>query len=144
MKNVEKKEIARGLFIKSLFNRKEIAKHVDVTEKTLRGWIEDGEWETMKDAMQITRPRLLQDAYAQLNAINRRIENDLNNIPTKELSDAKGVIRKEIETFSFQPIHKYIEVFEEFLEYVSKNQPDKIYDFAMLSQSFINQLKKSR
>lgn len=142
MRNAEKKEVARGLFVKSTFNRKEIALHVGVTEKTLRNWIDEGNWEEMKDSLQITRPQLLKDAYAQLNAINRKIETEMGNIPTKDLSDAKAVIRKEIEAFSTQPIHKYIEVFEESIDFLSKHDPSKIADFAEWSQEFINQLSK--
>lgn len=142
MKNAEKKEVARGLYVKSTFTRKEIALHVGVTEKTLRNWIEEGNWDAMRDSLQITRPQLLKDAYAQLNAINRHIEEKLNNIPTKEFSDSKAVIRKEIEAFSTQPIHKYIEVFEESIDFLSKNHPSKIAEFAEWSQEFINQLSK--
>lgn len=144
MTQAEKKELARNLYVKSDFNRKEIASQVGTTEKTLRKWIEEGEWDVMKDSLQITRPRLLQDAYAQLNAINRFIETELKGIPTKELSDAKGVIRKEIETFSDQPIHKYIEVFEEFIGYLSKTNPSKVVEFAQLTQEFINQLNRGK
>lgn len=144
MTNAEKKDLARNLYVKTDMKRKEIASQVGTTEKTLRGWIEDGEWDKMKDAIQITRPKLLQDAYAQLNAINRHIEEKCGGIPTKDLSDAKAVIRKEIEAFSTQPIHKYIEVFEEFIQFLATNEPSKINDFASLSQTFINQLSRSK
>lgn len=144
MNNAEKKDLARSLYIKSDMTRKEIAQRVSTTEKTLRKWIDDDGWDKMKDSLQITRPQLLQDAYAQLNAINRHIEEKLQGIPTKDLSDAKGVIRKEIETFSEQPIHKYIEVFEDFIGYLSKTTPSKVAEFAVLSQEFINQLNKSK
>jgi len=142
MNNAEKKELARNLYVKSDFNRKEIAAQVGTTEKTLRRWIEEGEWDKTKDALQITRPKLLQDAYAQLNAINRHVEENLGGIPTKDLSDAKAILRKEIEVFDFQPIHKYIEVFEDFIQYLSKNEPAKVSEFATLSQRFINQLNR--
>ncbi len=142
MKNAEKKELARGLFLKSSLNRKQIADQVRVTEKTLRNWIEKEDWETLKDSMMITRPQLLQDAMAQLKAINKKIREELNNVPTKELSDAKGVIRKEIEIFSNQPLHRYIEVFEEYIDWLAKNDPDKLSEFAQSSQAFINDLSK--
>ncbi|MCX8482126.1 MAG: hypothetical protein ORN50_00995 [Crocinitomicaceae bacterium] len=144
MKNDEKRELARNLYVKSDFTRKQIAAQVVVTEKTLRKWIDEGEWDKMKDSLQITRPRLLQDAYSQLAKINTYINEKLDGIPNKELSDAKAVIRKEIETFSDQPIHKYIEVFEEFISYLAKTQPASVQEFAKLSQEFINQLNKAK
>jgi transposase len=142
MKLVEKRNLAQGLFVKSSLNRKEIAQQIGVTEKTLRSWIEAGEWEKQKSAMQITRPQLLQEAYTQLQAVNQVIIETYKGIPTKELSDVKAVLRKEIESFSWQPIHKYIEVFEDFLAYLSKTEPAKLQSFATLSQNFINQLSK--
>jgi hypothetical protein len=144
MNNAEKKNLAKTLFVKSTMNRKQIAAQVSVTEKTLRSWIELDNWEDLKNSQTITRSQLLQDAYNQLRAINQKIETELNGVPTKELSDAKGVIRKEIEHFSHQPIYKYVEVFEEFIEHLAKNAPVELTKFAELSQNFIAQLSKRK
>jgi predicted transcriptional regulator len=144
MKNADKKILAKNLFVKSSMNRKEIALQVGVTEKTLRNWVELDNWEELKDAQTITRAQLLQDAYNQLKAINKKIEEDFNGIPSKELSDAKGVIRKEIEHFSKQPIYQYIEVFEEFIDYLVKNHPKQTTEFAKLSGEFINEISKRK
>jgi len=140
----EKKQLAQSLYVKSDFTRKQIAEQVGVTEKTLRGWITDGEWDTMKDALQVTRPQLLIEAYSQLKAVNTKIRDDFGNVPNKELSDAKGVLRKEIEILSNQPIHKYIEVFEDFIQFLSKNDPKELSKWASLSQLFINEIVKER
>lgn len=142
MKLADKKHLAQSLYVKSELSRKAIAEQVNITEKTLRKWIELGEWDKMKDAMQITRPQLLQEAYAQLQAINQIIREEHNNVPPKDLSDAKGVIRKEIEAFSSNPIHRYIECFEDFIDYLSKNQPGQLRTFASLSMEFINELQR--
>ena len=144
MKNLEKKELAGALYTKSQLNRKQIATQVGTTEKTLRKWIEEENWDAIKDSLQITRPQLLQESYQQLAAINKKIKEDFGGVPNKELSDAKGVIRKEIEAFSVQPLYKYIEVFEEFIDYLSKNEPALINQFAIASQNFINQINKSK
>jgi predicted transcriptional regulator len=144
MKNAEKKTLAKTLFVKSSMNRKEIATQVGVTEKTLRNWIDGDNWEELKNSQTITRSQLLQDAYNQLRAINQKIEIDFKGIPTKELSDAKGVIRKEIEHFSHQPIYKYVEVFEEFIEYTSKISPSDLNKFSELSQGFIAHISKRK
>lgn len=144
MKIVDKKNLAQSLYVKSDLSRKQIAENAGVTEKTLRNWISEGEWDKQRDAIQITRPQLLQEAYSQLKAINEKIKTEFGNVPNKELSDAKGVIRKEIELLSNQPIHKYIECFEEFIDYLSQNEPKELTKFASLSQQFINQLAKDR
>lgn len=144
MKIADKKHLAQSLYVKSDNTRKQIAKTVGITEKTLRKWIDEGEWDKMKDAIQVTRPQLLQEAYSQLKAVNEKIRDDFGNVPTKDLSDAKGVLRREIELLSNQPIHKYIECFEDFIQYLSKNEPKELTKFAQLSQSFINELAKNR
>jgi transposase len=144
MNNREKQEQARGLYVKSTYNQKEIASIVKVTPKTLSKWVKDGNWDEQRDSLQITRPQLLQEAYAQLKAINQRIQTDFAGVPNKELSDAKAVIRKEIEALSSQPIHRYIEVFEEYIDWLSKTHPVQLTDFATSSQEFIHQLSKRK
>jgi transposase len=143
MKIAEKKIVAQGLFTRSTMTRKEIASTVDVTEKTLRGWIVDGNWEQMRDAMQITKPKLLNDAYRQLAAINKKIDDELGGVPNKELSDAKATIRKEIEKFETSPIHIFVEVFEELIDFLSKNDPEKLQEFTMITQRFLMHKNRS-
>lgn len=144
MKTAEKKQLAQSLYVKSQMNRNKIAENVQITEKTLRKWIEEGDWDKQKDALQITRPQLLQEAYSQLKAINEKIRDEFGNVPNKELSDAKGVVRKEIELLSNQPVHRYIEVFEDFIDWLRQNDPKELTKFASLSMQFINQLTKER
>jgi len=146
MTNEEKKRLAYALYVKTSDKmlRKDMAKKVNVSEKTLRKWIDENGWDEQRDALQITRPQLLQEAYAQLKAINQVIASEHNNVPTKELSDAKAIIRKEIEAFSQQPIHRYIEVFEDFIPYLQKNEPKLLHDFARLSQDFISEISKTK
>ena len=140
MTNKEKKQLAYSLFIKSSFNRKEIAKQVGCTEKTLRNWIEKEDWQSIKEAQTLTRSKLLQDAYSQLKAINEKINDDFGGIPNKELSDAKAVIRKEIEALSNHPLHLYVEVFTEFLDWVNENEPKDVQKIVALSDGFINNI----
>ncbi len=137
MTNAEKKRLAKSLYIKSGQNKKQIATQVSVTEKTLRNWAEIGDWEELKNASTITRSELLKASYRQLKAINEKIEDDHNGIPTKELSDAKGVIRKEIEALSEMPLHQYISVATEFTEHLSKNNPRALIGTVELLNDFI-------
>mgnify|MGYP000400948523 CR=1 FL=1 len=140
MTNKEKKALAYSLFVKSSYNRKQISNQVGCTEKTLRNWIKDGDWESIKEAQTLTRSKLLQDAYTQLKAINEKINNDFGGVPNKELSDAKGVIRKEIETLSDNPLHVYVEVFTEFVDWVGENHNVKSITVLELADEFVNHL----
>lgn len=139
MTNKEKKQLAQSLYVKSGLTKKDIAKQVGCTEKTLRSWIDKGEWNAIKEAESITRGQLLSDAYKQLNAINREIEDNHKGIPNKQLSDAKGVIRKEIEALSENPLHVYVEVFQEFTHWVLKTNPSELKNMTGMCNSFIEE-----
>lgn len=143
MKISEKKALAESLFIKSSLNRKEIALQIGITEKTLRSWIDNGNWETIKDSQTITRSKLLMNAYQQLNAIDKEIHENFGGIPNKMLSDAQGVLVKKIESLSRQPIHKYVEVFEDFLSFLSQNHPENIQTFMDLSRKYLDSVAKN-
>jgi len=136
----EKRKKAFGLYIKGTLTRKEIAEIVSITEKTLRTWIENGNWDELKEAKTVTRQQLLVDAYAQLKAVNQRIA-DMGNVPDKTLSDAKSQLRKEIETLSDSPLHQYAEIFDEFALWVFHNHSDKAADIAQLQLQFLNEMQ---
>ena len=76
MKPVDKKNLARSLFLGGTLNRKQIAAQVGCTEKSLRRWIDQEDWEALKEATSITKGELLKDAYKQLKAINKVIEEE--------------------------------------------------------------------
>lgn len=144
MKNAEKKEKARALFINSSLNCKEIASQANVTEKTLRKWREDEGWETLKELKTITRSNLLQDAYSQLKQINNEI-NTLENgdIKTRKiLFDAKAVLGKEIDRLSESALHVYIGVFDEFIGWLSSNHPVELKNVTSLAYEFIEDVNK--
>lgn len=142
--NSDKKLIANGLFVKQNWTAKDIAKHVGVTAKTVGNWIRDGNWKDQKEAQTITRSNLLIDSYKQLAAINKRVETDHDGVPNKELSDAKAIIRKEIEALSHNPLYIYVEVMEELVEWISKNQPASLKEFSKIMNSFIENVSKRR
>jgi len=137
----EKQRAAQSLYVRGSLNRKEIASLVEVNEKTLRAWIDKGNWDAMKEAISVTRQQLLHDAYVQLRAVNIAIA-DRGGIPNKELSDAKSMIRKEIELFSDSPLHLYVEVFDEVSEWLMKGHPAEAVLVSTLFLKFLEQKQK--
>lgn len=120
--NKDKKILAQELFISGAHTRKSISEMIGISEKTLRKWIDDGDWEKMKNLQRVTRSQLLQDSYAQLKATNEKIAS-IGGVPTKELYDAKSIIGKEIERLSDHSIAVYIECFSEFTSWLLRNHP---------------------
>ncbi len=131
------------LYTKGVLSRKLIAQNVGTTEKTLRSWIESEGWDEQRQMQTITRPQLLQDAYRQLKALNDFID-EKGGIPDKSQSDAKAVLIREIELFSIKPLHKYIEVVSEFVDYIQKNKPDLLMPVLEISDLFINQVAREK
>lgn len=131
--------MARSLYLNSSLSNKDIAKQVGTTEKTLRKWRTDEDWDTLKELKTITRSNLLQDAYAQLKTINKQIDElDKSDMKTRKiLFDAKAVLGKEIDRLSESPLHVYIGVFDEFTDWISKNYPKKLQELTAISFEFI-------
>lgn len=142
MSTTEKKHRARALFVKSSLTQKEIASQVGITEKTMSKWTNEGNWQQERDSQSITKTQLLQESMQQLQRLNQHIDTELKGIITKELSDAKASLRKEIELFSEQPLYQYVEVCDEFLEWLGKNHPAQLQKFSELSMEFLDIVNK--
>jgi hypothetical protein len=137
-----KRSLAQSLYIRGSLTRIEISRIAGVTEKTLRTWVDKYEWDKLKEAQTVTRQQLLLDAYSQLKAVNRAID-EIGGVPNKTLADAKSGLRKEIEALSDSPVHVYIEVFNEITEWLIKLKPHKAAEISGLLLEFIDQKQKN-
>lgn len=144
MSKNQKLYLAKALYCESTLTRKAIAEQVGVTEKTLRKWIDENNWDDLKNTRSITRESLLQAEYAQLEAINKIIAEEMNGVPSKHLSDAKGVIRKNIEALSSTPLFKYVEAFDDFTNWLLKNKPDLVKAVSAASYEFLESIAKTK
>jgi putative ATPase subunit of terminase (gpP-like) len=136
MNREQKRETAKGLFVKSDMTQKEIAVLLGVSEKTVSEWRKKYDWDSARQIQSITRKSLLEDAYRQLDAINQKVTAN-GGIPDKALSDAKAECLREIEKFSDTPTHIYIDVFEDFCAWLSKYSPKELRRFSELSLRFV-------
>lgn len=144
MNNVAKKKLAKKLYTILRLNKTQVCEQVKISRPTLNNWIEKGNWDAIKESQNITKSELLQQAYRQLKALNKTIEEDYNNIPPKHLSDAKGVVRKEIEQFSDNPLHIYIDVFNELTIWVQRNSSAHQIPLFELCNNFIEEKAKEQ
>lgn len=134
-----KKELARELFLNTALTQKVIATRVDVTEKTIGKWIADGKWDRLKELKTVTRSELLGQALLQLKTRNQQINEldpkDFKNL--KILTDSQAVIIKQIELLSDNPLHVYIGVIEELIDYCGKTAPDRVKELTQDCFNFI-------
>lgn len=70
IKQTEKREWAKLLYLKENLTQKEIAQKVDVTEKTLSKWVRTEKWEQMKASVIVTKSEELQRVYIQIRELN--------------------------------------------------------------------------
>lgn len=131
------KQNAKELFLNSNISIVDIANTMGVQRQTVSKWSKQEKWEDLKRSMTITRSHLLAQAYAQLDAINREIKTEHNNVPTKALSDAIAVVMKQIETLADKPLHQYVEVCMEFVSWLTTSHPADVQAISEKVNEFI-------
>lgn len=75
MNNVQKKELARYLYVSGGFSQTEISGKIGVSEQTISRWKITGKWDDFKKSMLATRREELKRLYDQLKELNDFIAN---------------------------------------------------------------------
>ena len=123
LSNIQKKALAKELFIRTPLNQKEIADRVGVTEKTMSKWVNDPSenWEQLKVTVITTKESELRRLYLQLKEINdhiatREIGKRYPSSPEADvISKLSSAINKlEVETNAGQ----VIDVFMSFNDFI--------------------------
>jgi hypothetical protein len=136
------KALAKTLFFKTDMIKKDICEQAKCSLVSLNKWISDGRWVELKEAETVTKRQLLADAYKQLKAVNCLID-ERGGVPDKEMSDAKSILRKEIESFSDNPLHIYVECFENFIGHTARENPELLKTLISLTESFMESLHEA-
>ncbi len=72
-KNIDKKDIAKSLFLNGNFTQEEIADKVGTTRQSVSRWIKDGNWDQLKASISITPAQILSGLNRQIIEINNNI-----------------------------------------------------------------------
>ena len=141
MAKKDAKITAQKLFIENkALTREKIAETVGVDIKTLRKWVAEGNWEHDRARHTVTRKQLLANTHAQLAALDEQIAEN-GNVPTKPQSDAKNMLLRALQTFGDGGKVEVYNVFGNFLEWLSRNQPKHVELWGKLSIEYGNSLK---
>lgn len=73
MTNVQKKEIARILYLQGNLTQQEVAEKVGVSRRTVGAWAAAGKWEEMKAGLTMTREQQVMNLQRQIAEINNLI-----------------------------------------------------------------------
>jgi len=83
----QKKEYAKLLYITGDLNQKEIAQRVEVNEKTIAKWIEEGMWKYLCKSLLTSKSDKLRRGYDILDAVTTKIENTEGGYGDTKLAD---------------------------------------------------------
>lgn len=71
--SIDKKDIAKSLYLNGNYTQEEIADKVGSTRQTVSRWIKDGAWEELKASITITPAQILSGLNRQIIEINNNI-----------------------------------------------------------------------
>ena len=71
--NIDKKDIAKSLYVAGSYTQEEIAQKVGSTRQTIARWIRDGAWDDLKASYTITPGQILASLNRQIIEINKKI-----------------------------------------------------------------------
>lgn len=72
---IDKRSIARTLYLEGSYTQEEIAEKVGVTRQTVIRWSKEDTWQELKVSMSITPAQLIKEWQQQISEINRAIAN---------------------------------------------------------------------
>lgn len=103
LSNNQKKEWAKHLFLTETdMTQKQIAAKVEVSEKTMSGWVNEGKWDAMRKSLMTTRDEILRDLYEVLVGMKNEAkiaatDNDPNTKP-----DTDGIYKQILAIRKFE------------------------------------------
>lgn len=71
--NIDRKDIAKTLFVNGEFTQEEIAAKVGTTRQTVSRWAKEGAWDELKASLTITPGQIIAQFHRQIMEINNRI-----------------------------------------------------------------------
>lgn len=132
----DKKHLAKILYVDLKLSQTEIAERIGSNQPQISRWVMAEGWDALRTANQITPKQLAIDLYRHINKINQHVleqERIINPSETDQISKLTATIR---ELDKSQDLATFVQAFEEFLQFMSKNDealsaalPDYIYSF---------------
>lgn len=143
MKNAQKKDLAETLFITGDFTQKQIALKVEVTEKTIGKWKEDGKWEQKRKSLLTSKKDQLAFLYDQLDGIKQAISDREEGKRYANSKDTDSILKitqaiKNLETET--GLTETIEVFTKLLKWLSKNNLEQAQSMEGVMDSYIQEM----
>jgi len=142
----QKKEYAKILFTLQQLTQKETADKVGVSQKTMSAWAKEGNWDSLKASLIISKEQQLRRIYAQINELNNFIEK--KEFGERFASSSEGDTLSKLASTARaleteMSLSDTISAFMAFLDWLRTIDPMKAKEIILLQDQFI-QFKLSR
>lgn len=142
---IDKKDIAKSLYLNGNYTQEEIAEKVGSTRQTVSRWIKDGGWEELKASITITPTQILAGLNRQIVEINNNISNRKEGERFATVAEADTLAKlasaiKKIETDI--GIADIIDVSIRFTNWLRPLDLEKAKEFTNLLDAFIKDQTK--
>lgn len=140
--NIDRKDIAKSLFINGNFTQEEIAVKVGAARQTVARWIKDGQWEQLKASVTITPQQILAGLNRQIIEINNNINQreDGKRFATVNEADTLAKLASAIRKIQTDiGIADIVNVAIRFTDFLRKTDIDKAKEFSSLIDAFIKE-----
>lgn len=135
--NDTKRAQAQDLWVKGALTQSKMAEIVGTSEKTLRAWAKEGDWDKMKTVQSVTRKALYEKTLLMIDAVHREIG---DGTPNKTQYDSLSILGKQLEQLGDTSIAQVLNVFNDFLSWLQQHHPKEVKNYALLSSQFVKSL----
>lgn len=140
LNNVQKKALAKDIYLLGSYTMEEIAVKVGTTRQTVSRWAKADGWDELKAGMTIGREQILKNLYRQINEINSNIssrekgERHANSKEADILMKLSASIKKMEEDVG---ISELVSAGMRFGDWLRKIDLDKAKEFVNYWDAFI-------
>lgn len=142
----QKKEWAQQLYCEGKLTQKLIAVKVEVAEKTISKWVNEGNWETLRKSLLVSKQEQLANMYEQLSEINAHIKQkpEGQRYADSKQADIQVKITASIEQLEEETnMADVFEVGKRFISYLQMHDFEKAKEVVDLYDGFIKHCLKS-
>lgn len=136
-------DYAKTLFVKDGLTQKEIASRLKLSEKTVGKWVKDGEWETLKKSMLVTKENQLIMLYDQLDFVNTDIKGRDYKIATPKEADVISKVTSAIKKLETETsVGETVEVCKQLIQFVRQQDIEFANQLTKYCDGFITDKMK--
>lgn len=143
MKNADKKDWAKLLYLQGDMTQKEIAAKVDISEQTLCKWVKIDNWEHQRTSLIITKEAQLVLLYEQLALLNKNIKESDAGYATPSQADTLIKYSAAIKTLETDvSLAEIISVASRVINFIRGIDNEKAKEVAKYFDAFIKESAK--